>query len=291
LGAAGCRKKESAKDQQAYVGIPADAGVVAKVLNPSGKVTEEGETGSVFGVIHVKGDTAPETPEALTKLPPECVASREMYGHLFREGPGRTLADALVAVTGYQGFRPAPTPAVNVEAKDCVFQSRTVAVTFGQRLDVYNKGTRSYGPILQGLGSPVALYAIPNGPPIPLTPMRPGLYRLRDAGLEFMSADVYVVKYSTVGVTGLDGAYRIDGVPTGDATVNVLLPATGAVAEGKVKVVAGQRVRLDLDLEFSLAQWAAQRDAARAAASATATGSASATATGTASATATSSAH
>src|SRR5690242_2363869 len=115
-------------------------------------------------------------PEALAKIPPKCGdAARADYGKLFREGPGRALADVLVGVTGYKGYVPERAPAVRVEAKGCTFQTRTLALTYGQRIEVASMDSETYVPELIGERGQPQIIAMPNNAMVsPVYPTRPG---------------------------------------------------------------------------------------------------------------------
>ena len=84
----------------------------------------------------------------------------------------------LVAVTGYKGYVPAAAPTVKVEARDCTWGRRTVAVTFGQHLEVFAKDGDGYLPRLVGVRSPAVHVAIPGGRPVNVYPTRPGRFLL-----------------------------------------------------------------------------------------------------------------
>src|SRR5690606_39448868 len=73
------------------------------------------------------------------------------------------LADVLVAVTGYKGYLPARGDAVLVEGRDCAWNTRTVAVTYGQRIDIVSRDDNTYAPELMGQPWPVQLLATPKG--------------------------------------------------------------------------------------------------------------------------------
>lgn len=251
-------------------GLP-DPELISSVVNPNKEKAYSGPTGTVRGRVVVKGDKAPEVPQVLAKIPPSCpAAAREAYGKLFREGPGRTLADVLVAVTGYQGYVPERAPAQPVEAKDCFFGTRTLALTFGQRLDVSSKDKETYIPELLGEHGQPQIVATPGNPtPSPLYPTHIGRYVLIDDLKLFMTADVIVVKFATHAVTGLDGRFEISGIPVGPARVNALLPVTGGGAERTVNVEADKpSEEILFEIPFDVAEYEKHLDGGVPAASA-----------------------
>jgi hypothetical protein len=262
-------------------GLP-DPELVSSIVNPNKEAAYTGPTGTVRGRVVVKGDKAPDVPQVLAKVPDTCPVARQAYGKLSREGPGRALADVLVAVTGYKGYVPERAPAQLVEAKDCFFGTRTIALTFGQRIDVSSKD-QTYIPELLGEHGQPQMAATPGNPtPSALYPTHIGRYVLIDDLKLFMTADVIVVKFATHAVTGLDGRFEIPNVPVGSVRLNALLSVTGGGAERVVNVEAGKPTEdIVLEIPFDAAEYAKLADAGApaAAASSVATMAPSASAT------------
>lgn len=223
---------------------------VLKVVNPKHTPAYTGPTGKVRGFVTVTGDAPPEFPEALRRIPTKCLGAQETFTRAYRQGADRRLADVLVAVTGYKGYLPARGDAVLVEGRDCAWNTRTVAVTYGQRIDIVSRDDNTYAPELMGQPWPVQLLATPKGDPVFVAPARPGQYLLVDGMRLFNAADVYVLAYPTFDVTGLDGTFEVDGIPPGPVKVNAILPITGATAGKEVTVVADQTVEVQLEIAF-----------------------------------------
>jgi hypothetical protein len=227
-------------------------------VNPNREPAYAGPTGTVRGRVLATGDAALPTPELLAKIPAKCSdAARADYSKLFREGPGRTLADVLVGVTGYKGYVPERSPAVRVEAKGCTYQTRTLALTYGQRIDVASMDHEAYVPELIGEHGQPQIIAMPdNTMASPVYPTRPGRFILIDNLKLFMTAEVWVVKFATHAVTGLDGRFEISGVPVGPVNVNAFLPATTASVQKKVTVEAGKPTEeLVFEIPFNAAEF------------------------------------
>lgn len=231
-------------------GLPLAPELVSKVVNPQNQPVYAGPTGSVTGVVTATGDQAPVTKEHLAKIKGPCPEGRVAYERLFREGMMRSLADVLVAVTGYTGYVPEKEPKVLVAARGCAFSTRTVAMTFGQSLDVVSKDGEAYVPTLLGSRMDAQLLALPGGVPSTLYPPQPGHYFLSDSIKVFMLADVFVVKYPTHDVTSLDGRFEVSGIPVGKARISAMLPATRAVVEKDIEIKAGEPLELNLSLPF-----------------------------------------
>ncbi len=242
--------------------LPTDPKIVSAAVNPKGEAPYAGPTGSIGGIITVSGDPSPDMPEASMKIPADCAGAKDTYGKLFREGPGRALADVVVGATGYAGYVVEDAPAELADANGCAWSSRTYVMTFGQSLDVRSRDSRPYVPDLLGAGLKAQLVAMPRGDAIHLYPERPGRYQLMDSMRIFMLADVLVVKFPTHAVSGLDGRFLIPHVPVGKVTVSALLPATLEQAEKEVEVHAGELVEVPFALPFERKKWDATRGTA-----------------------------
>jgi hypothetical protein len=231
--------------------IPLPAASVDNQVNPTHRAAYSGPTGSVEGVVKLKGDQAPSQEYKYTS---GCEGARPTYDKLFREGPGRVAPDVLVAVTEYDGFIPAKEPAATVVVKDCAYDRRTVFVTFGQRVEVSNLDEKqSYLPFLAGVSAPAHMVLPPKGQggPVKLYPLDIGRFLLVDEmSRPWMKADVYVLKYPTATITGLDGKFRIDGIPVGKVKVSALLPLADLTGKTEVSVEDGKTVTADFVLEY-----------------------------------------
>jgi hypothetical protein len=247
----------SAQPQPTISGAPIPVAEADAILNPDKLPPYAGPSGIVEGTIRISGAPPPDVP---LKLPSGCMIAEGTYGRLFREGKDRTVADVLVAVTGYEAYLPAKDQAVKVNIDGCAFSGRTFAMTFGQRMEVQNlERKNSYIPVLHGSRYTAFAVAIPLGDPVKLYPHRVGQYQLADnMSRPWMTADVFVLKYTTHDVTDIDGKYRIEGIPVGEMRVNALLPVADIVDEKIVTVKDGQVTTLDFVLPFDRAKYEAK---------------------------------
>ncbi len=231
------------------VAVPVPAAEVAKVVNPNGEQPYAGPKGTLKGVIRYKGDPAPSA--QTSSYPPRCGEAAATYGKRFRVGQDGTLADVLVAVTGYRGFVPAAEEAEKITIHGCATARRTIAMAFGQRLEVANLDkVESYMPYLDGGVARAVMVAVPGGEPIKLYPQAAGHYMLRDQlPKPFLTADVFVLAYATHDVTGLDGQYEIKGIPVGKVKVDAFLPAADVTTGQTVDIKEGDNT-LDLTIEW-----------------------------------------
>ena len=237
-------------------GLPGMAQAVSLAVNPENEPAYSGPTGSVRGIVTATGDPAPVATEHLAQIKGPCPEARETYGHLFREGMMRSLADVLVAVTGYSGYVPTTESKQTVSARGCAFSTRTISLTFGQAIDLVSKDREAYAPELLGSRMQAQMLALPGGVASTLYPPQPGHYELTDSIKVFMLADVFVLKYATHDVTSLDGRYEIKGIPVGKVRLNALLPATNTSIEKEIEIKAGETLDVPLELRFDAKAYA-----------------------------------
>lgn len=232
------------------------AEAVAKEVNPEGVAPYSGPTATLRGRVRIEGEPAPS---AKFTFKPVCGEAAATYGKLFRVGLDGGVADALVAVTGPTGtYVPAKSESVELAIKGCALSQRTIALTYGQRLDIKNRdGREAYMPALEGAEGKAVMVAVPQGEAVQLIPPQPGRYLLVDKlDHDFLRADVFVVRFSTHDVTDLNGSYEIAGIPVGKVRVNAYLPATGSTVERMLEIKEGE-ITLDLALKYPASPGAA----------------------------------
>jgi hypothetical protein len=237
--------------------LPIPSASVAAVVNPEGLPPYQGATGSVEGTIYVVGPPAPDLPNVDAS---KCAAALDTYGKLFRAGKPtgakgeRPLADAVVAVTGYSGFYVAEKSDVKhlTIGENCAYPLRTITMTFGQRLEISNKSKLLFGPSLSQAPTPALMVAPPQetGEPVKVYPARAGYYTLLDRLEPFIKEDLYVMRHPLHTVSGIDGHYRIDGVPVGKVQLGARLNVIGET-QAPVEVLAGVVQKVDITLTYA----------------------------------------
>lgn len=245
----------SAKEARTLASVLPPQDQVQAIVNSKGLEPYTGPTGTVRGVVRATGDAPARLPKILAKIEQGCTRSAETFGVVFREGKERALADVLVAVTGYQGYVPAPDTEVLVEAKGCAWDRRTVAMTYGQRMRIVGKDKRPYVPEILGQPMPAQLFVLPSAPTLDISPQQPGRFKLVDSMRLYNIAELFVLPYATVDVTDLSGSFEIKGIPTGPVKVNAFLPQTGKVVEKEVTIEEGKVLELEFELPFDRATW------------------------------------
>jgi hypothetical protein len=241
-------------------GIPVPAAKVESKLNPQHLPPYAGPTATLEGVVKVTGDPPAKRD---INIPFACGEAYATYGKSFRVGSDRTLADAMIAVTRYQGFVPAAGDVHPIKIHGCAYERRTVVLTYGQHLEVFNTDSKeSYLPMLVGANMPAQMAAMPRGDAVKLYPSEVGHYLLSDdASHEWMKADVFVVPFPTHAVTGLDGRYRIQRIPPGVVKVSMYAPVVDAqlhpdfgissvTQEREIELKAGETTQLDFTLPY-----------------------------------------
>ena len=251
-------RSSAAADSTGTPGNPAiKREIIDATLNPNKLPAYEGPTGSVEGTITVVG---PASPDVKIENSSHCPAAIDTFGKLFREGTPaepegpRPLADAVVAVVGYGGYyvpEKRGTESVTIAA-DCSFPARTLAVTFGQKLEVTNLSKYPFAPVLDPGASPAVMMAPPlgAGDPVRIYPRRPGHMIMGDLMQEYVREDVYVLRFPLHAVSDRSGHYRIDGIPVGKLTVGAEHPTVASRAEAPVEIKENVVAKVDLLLKY-----------------------------------------
>ena len=235
-------------------GVPIAASVILDTNNPGHLPPFKGKVGAIEGIVKVKGDPPLDSHAALPPGNPECADARALYIKNFRKNPEGGLADAVVGVTDYDAYVPPSGDVRTVRIHGCAFDSRTVTLTFGQRVEIVNSDREAYLPHLNGAKNPALMVALPGGDPVRIYPPQPGRYLLTDdIRHPWMRADVYVFKYATHTTTTVDGRYRIEGVPEGRVKISVYHPTLGRTMERFVEVPANDTAKnIDFELEYEV---------------------------------------
>jgi hypothetical protein len=230
---------------------PVPTASVAAMVNPDKLPEYSGPTGSIEGTITVTGDPAPVKHADFSR----CPDAEKMWGHTFREGPpgpngARPLADAIVVVTGYKGFYlPETKEAKEVRIEGCTTNTRTLTLTYGERIDVKNTSKDFWTPVLEPGSTMVLMMATPGGDPAKIYPKKPGHYLLSDRDRKYAVVDVYAFLHPLHTASSITGVYRIDGVPVGKLKVSSTHPQIDSNAEADVTVAAGVVHKVDLVLK------------------------------------------
>jgi hypothetical protein len=237
--------------------LPLPSASVEAVVNPEHLPVYSGPVGSVEGTIWIQGPPSPDIPNMDFGT---CPAGIDVYGKLFRSGAARPdglrpLADAVVVVVGYTGAYVPDKSEVEqaVITPSCGYATRTIAMTYGQRLEVVNDSKFAFAPRLTGIYQVAVMIAPPgrNGDPIKLYPPKAGHYLMLDTMQSFVRQDLYVFRHPLHTVSSLTGHYRIDGVPVGKIKVGATLPILDLNVDADVEVRANVVEHVDLTLTYA----------------------------------------
>ncbi len=237
--------------------LPVPSASVAAAVNPGNLPVYNGPTGVIEGTVLVRGPDAPDVPNLNVH---NCPAALDTYGKVFRAGPpradgARPLGDAVVVVTGYTGaYLPADSEVKRVTiGTHCGYPTRTITMTYGQRLEVANDSNLPFGPYLDNVPQVSVRIAPPgqHGDPVKILPPNPGHYALLDQLQPYVREDIYVLLQPLHTVSDLAGHFRIEGVPVGKLKVAAQLLPIGGRALADVEVHANVVENVELVLTYA----------------------------------------
>lgn len=232
--------------------FPLDDGQIAKIVNPGGAPAYSGPTATIEGTIKVEGDPSPL--QHFNALPDNCKLAGERYAPLFRKAADGALADALVGVIGVSGFVPLSREDKVVTIKECGTEPRTIDLSLGQRLLVKNedKGV-PYMP-QAGERRAVTSLVIEGQAPVALILPRPNIYAMTwlagsAPGTAVPTDTVFVLPNALHAATGVDGHYKITGIPIGKARVTATHRSLVEVHED-IELKANETRTVNLTLKY-----------------------------------------
>ena len=128
-----------------------------------------------------------------------------------------------------------------------------MAINLGDYLTIQNKDKvhNSYMPHFAGIPSPATMLAIIDRDPVGLFPDHDGMFLLEDMKMPFMHTMLYVLPFPTFSVTGLDGKFKIDGIPTGEAKIHAYSPQLDKSITKDIVIEEGKDLELDFTIEFT----------------------------------------
>ena len=233
-------------------GFPLTDVQLDKLMNPSGATEYAGATGTIEGIVRVKGD--PPVVRTFQALPKGCEKSVPIHAPSYRAGPKGELADVLVAVLQNNGYVRASRADKHVIIKNCSIQPRSIDLSLGQRLLVGNADDMPYSPQTVQITKILRL-ALKDQSPIPLLFVKTGAYGLTWLtgalpGSNVPEATVYVIPSALHQVTAVDGRFRIVGVPVGKAYVTASYQGMPEVRK-EVDVKAGAEAKVELEMIYT----------------------------------------
>jgi plastocyanin len=208
-------------------------------------------TGTIRGHVRLTG-RPPENPAIRLRADPMCDkmnAGKPAVQEAIVVSPDGSLANVLVQLQGSFPVTAAPTEAVTIDQRGCIYSPRVVGIRVGQPLRVLNSdpGLHNVHGVSAGndafnVGQPIA--GMVNE------------FRLKDEGILQLKCDVHgwmvafvgVVSHPYFAVTGTDGTFELRDVPTGTHTIQAWHEQYGLLTSN-VRVEAGGVA--DVDFAYS----------------------------------------
>jgi plastocyanin len=203
---------------------PADAQAPADVI--TGKVIYTGPKPTVRNI-------SMEANPACFKLHPNGVPAQDLILN-----SDNTVRNALVYVkSGLFGKQfSAPTDAIKVDQKGCMFEPRIVTLMVNQRLEVSNGDPTNHNiHVMPETNPELNVSQPPNAPPKATQFAKPEIGIVVMCNIHpWMRLYAHVVSNPYYAITGADGTFTIKGLPPGTYTIEVWHEKLG-VQEKKIK--------------------------------------------------------
>lgn len=218
---------------------PADPGAVA------------GATGVVEGIVRLGGSEEIEPTRIENTTDPEVCGRGQTLDDLTLS-VDRGVGGVIVTVVGFDESNVSP-PApehVTIDNEGCRFSPHASVTTVGSTLEAVNSDavlhtTHLYGPADMNISLPV------QGARASRELTRPGLYIVKCDVHGWMQAFVRVDPHALHAVTDADGAFRIEGVPTGAHRIELWHERLGT-REVDVEVRPDRTARVDFTIPFPM---------------------------------------
>jgi hypothetical protein len=186
-------------------------------------------------------------------MPKSCDAALPVHGPIYRAGPKGELADTLVAAIGVAGYVRPSKDDKKVVIKNCSIEPTVIDLSLGQRLLVGNADPMPYTPQVP-FKMLVHRVVIKDMSPVPLFFTQTGAFGITwlagaMPGAAVPTATVFVLPNALHAVTGLDGKFRITGIPVGKATIAASHLDMGE-AKKEVEIKAGTELKVELTLTY-----------------------------------------
>ena len=188
-------------------------------------VESAAETGTLAGVITFEGELPPPRVIQATKDPDICMKGEgEVQDVHVKDGK---LAGAVVelSVRGAKGDMKPPKDGFIIRQKDCRFTNPTIVAYDGAELTIYNDD-----PVQHNVNSGQWNQIQGPGPdPIKQTINFSGVPFLRVTCNihNWMETWVYVAQSKFYAISGVDGSFKIDGIPPGKYRGYMIHPTLG----------------------------------------------------------------
>ena len=232
------------------IGVAAGA-ALATASNETAPVTPD-ETGVIEGMVSFDGDRPDPLPplsigetEAKGCCPPGVEVDKTDRSLLIDEKGG--ICNVVVTLTAKDFERPAPEPVV-LDQKHCRFEPSVVVVPVGAELkfhnsDEVNHNIHTYAKKNKALNNNVA-----SGSVASQTLDKDEEFEVKCDIHPWMLSNVYVTEATHWGVSGLDGKFRIEGVPPGTYKLEYWHGRLGKGKTEEITVTGGATATADIQM-------------------------------------------
>ncbi len=155
-------------------------------------------------------------------------------------GPGNSLANVVVYISGGEQGSPAPAKEAKLDQKGCVYDPHVIAVQIGQELEISNSDPASHNVQASSKANPAFNRGQTAGaPPIEVKFDKAEFVPLKCNIHPWMSAWVAVLSTSHSAISREDGSFTITGLTPGKYTVSAWHEQAGTQSQ-EVTIEAGE---------------------------------------------------
>ena len=174
-------------------------------------------SGTITGKVTYSGAPQKARPIDMSKEPVCAKAhTTPVVSQTVVTGPGNSLANVVVYISGGEQGSSAPANAAKLDQKGCLYDPHVVAVQIGQELKINNSDQASHNVNANSKVNPAFNRAQTVGaPPIEVKYEKAEFIPLKCNIHPWMSAWVAVLNTSHSAVSGADGSFTITGLAPG----------------------------------------------------------------------------
>lgn len=247
-----CGGGDRAAPEVEQASAPASQVLAPPPVAPAYEVVEVADGGSVEGVIRYSGIRRDE-PVPVDRDLPICDPDGDgmMPAGSIALGGGGVLSGAIVRIEGIASGAAFAPPEPVIDNLGCVFVPRLQLAATGQLLTATNSDPILHNThLFQSAGNrSLVNIALPGAGNTARKPLRKaGLIDVRCDAHKWMAAHVWVSDHPYVALSGVDGRFRIDGVPPGTWQAVAWHEVFGE-RRAEVQVAPGGTVTLDVTFE------------------------------------------
>ncbi len=213
----------------------------------SSPVAGQGGGGTIVGHVHYMGPT-PVNPLIRMGADPRCnklYVGKRPTAPIFVVGADGAMANVLATLEGSFPDTPVPTTPVVLDQKDCMYAPRVLGARIGQTLRVTNQDPTAHNShSLSKAGNNFNTTQLIKGPPFEVKLKAGEILRIMCDSHAWMTAYIGIMDNPYFGVSGTDGTFTINNVPSGKQMVKAWHEVMGTQTQ-MVDVQAGKTTTVD----------------------------------------------